>query len=103
MVTLAEGEERLTCGSFVLSSTMNTSFSSKTTSFSMEMLIHNVSAEVNTSCVPGEIGVKSTMSVDQREIKYELMKVVVICYTCLPSAVPVLFDMLILTGISLCV
>ena len=82
MVTLAEGKERLTCGSFVLSSTKKTSFSSKTASFSMEMSIHNVSAEVNVSCMPGEIGVKSTMSVGQREIKYELMKVAAICYTC---------------------
>ena len=78
MVTLAEGEERLTCGSFVLSSTKKTSFSSKTPSFSMEMLTHNVSAEVNTSCVPGEIGVKSITSVGQREIKYEVMQVVAI-------------------------
>ena len=103
MVTLAEGEERLTCGSFVLSSTMKTSFSSKTASFSMEMLTHNVSAEVNTSRVPGEIGVKSSMSVGETEIKYELMKVVAICYTCLPSAVPVLYGVLILTVTSLCV
>ena len=103
MVTLAEGKERLTCGSSVFSSTKKTSFSSKTASFSMEMLIHNVSAEVNISCVPGKIGVKSTVSMGQREIKYELMKVVAICYTCLPSAVPVLFDVLILTLTSLCV
>ena len=83
MVTLAEGEERLTCGSLVLSSTKKTSFSSKTASFSMEMSIHNTfSAEVNVSCMPGEIGVKSTMSVGQREIKYELMKVAAICYIC---------------------
>ena len=75
MVTLAEEEERLTCGSFVLSSTKKTSSSSKTASFLIEMLTHSVSAEVNTSCVPGEIGVKSTMSVGQREIKYELVQV----------------------------
>ena len=74
MVTLTEGEERLTCGSFVLSSTKKTSFSSKTASFSMETLTHSVSAEVNTSCVPGEIGVKST--VGQREV-YHLMPVAI--------------------------
>ena len=73
MVTLVEGKERLTCGSFVLNSTKKTSFSSKTASFSMEMLTHNISAEVNTSCVPGEIGVKSSISVDQKE--RELMQV----------------------------
>ena len=66
IVTLAEEGERLTCGSFVLSSTKKNSFSSKTASFSMEMLTHNVSAEVNVSCVPGEIGVKSTMPVGER-------------------------------------